>query len=219
MFFGVDSAQWGFHPGGWGKPPLDEYNRPLYGDVFGVLPKANDQNVSWPLQTFSRALTCGVCQLGEPVDKELWGELQPEEGASSMGLHAQRADVGAEEEEESEEESEDEEAAEAAPADGLQTPSGMATPSGLASIVSTVPGGLETPDFLELRKNAGRAGDGAEAGPRALYQVVPERQTAVRGLMGSERGYDVGAAAGVPVLGEERGAKVRARGVRRVGVG
>jgi splicing factor 3B subunit 2 len=30
-------AQWGFHPGGYGKPPTDEYNRPLYGDVFGVL--------------------------------------------------------------------------------------------------------------------------------------------------------------------------------------
>jgi hypothetical protein len=40
------SAQWGFHPGGWGKPPLDEYNRPLYGDVFGVLPKAGDSGVS-----------------------------------------------------------------------------------------------------------------------------------------------------------------------------
>ena len=39
------SAQWGFHPGGWGKPPLDEYNRPLYGDVFGVLPKVNDSAV------------------------------------------------------------------------------------------------------------------------------------------------------------------------------
>lgn len=39
-------AQWGFHPGGWGKPPLDEYNRPLYGDVFGVLPKPVDPHVS-----------------------------------------------------------------------------------------------------------------------------------------------------------------------------
>ena len=39
------SAQWGFHPGGWGKPPLDEYNRPLYGDVFGVLPRVNDTQV------------------------------------------------------------------------------------------------------------------------------------------------------------------------------
>jgi splicing factor 3B subunit 2 len=41
-----EGAQWGFHPGGWGKPPLDEYNRPLYGDVFGVLPKASDSSVS-----------------------------------------------------------------------------------------------------------------------------------------------------------------------------
>jgi splicing factor 3B subunit 2 len=29
-------AQWGFHPGGWGKPPTDENNQPLYGDVFGT---------------------------------------------------------------------------------------------------------------------------------------------------------------------------------------
>lgn len=31
-----EGAQWGFHPGGWGKPPTDEYNRPLYGDVFAA---------------------------------------------------------------------------------------------------------------------------------------------------------------------------------------
>lgn len=30
-------ASFGFHPGGWGKPPVDAYGRPLYGDVFGVL--------------------------------------------------------------------------------------------------------------------------------------------------------------------------------------
>ncbi|KAE9597149.1 putative PSP, proline-rich [Lupinus albus] len=30
-------ASFGYHPGGWGKPPVDEYGRPLYGDVFGVL--------------------------------------------------------------------------------------------------------------------------------------------------------------------------------------
>lgn len=28
-------AQYGYHPGGWGKPPVDEFGRPLYGDVFG----------------------------------------------------------------------------------------------------------------------------------------------------------------------------------------
>jgi hypothetical protein len=119
-----------------------------------------------------------------------------------------------EDESSSEEESEEEEEnAEPTPADGLQTPSGLETPSGLTSVVSTVAGGLETPDFLELRKHTsgldstvGRS----EGGPRSLYQVVPEKQTSVRGLMGSERGYDVGAVAGapIPVLGDERGTKV-----------
>lgn len=32
-----EGAQWGYHPGGWGKPPVDEYGRPLYGDVFGTM--------------------------------------------------------------------------------------------------------------------------------------------------------------------------------------
>ncbi|KAJ3937280.1 MAG: DUF382-domain-containing protein [Lentinula lateritia] len=175
-----EGAQWGFHPGGWGKPPLDEYNRPLYGDVFGVLPKLGDTD------------------MGEPVDKELWGELEPEEEES---------------EEESEDESEEEEEeVSVAPADGVQTPSGLETPSGMASVVSTIAGGLETPDFLELRKNSARApSETPDSGPRSLYQVVPEKQTSVRGLMGSERGYDVSAVsnpgAAIPVLGDARGTK------------
>lgn len=81
----------------------------------------------------------------------------------------------------------------------------------MASVVSTVAGGLETPDFLELRKNSAKAPSESESGPRSLYQVVPERQTSVRGLMGSERAYDVSAVSGggsVPVLGDERGKKV-----------
>ncbi|KAJ7760402.1 DUF382-domain-containing protein [Mycena metata] len=152
---------------------------PLYGDVFGVLPKAGDAD------------------MGEPVNKDLWGELEPEEE---------------EEEDDSSAEGSDSEEETPAPADGLQTPSGLETPSGMASVVSTVAGGLETPDFLELRK--GRAASEAhDAGPRSLYQVVPERQTNVRGLMGSERGYDVSAVASsshanLPVLGEERSSRV-----------
>jgi splicing factor 3B subunit 2 len=96
------------------------------------------------------------------------------------------------------------------PADGMQTPSGLETPSGMTSVVSTVAGGLETPDFLELRKE--RISDASEStGPKSLYHVVPEKQTSVRGLMGSERGYDMTAVSGpaIPVLGDERGTKVR----------
>lgn len=32
-----EGASWGYHPGGWGKPPVDEYGRPLYGDIFGTI--------------------------------------------------------------------------------------------------------------------------------------------------------------------------------------
>lgn len=85
----------------------------------------------------------------------------------------------------------------------------------MASVVSTVAGGLETPDFLELRKNASRVSDVGDSSSRSLYQVVPERQTSVRGLMGSDRAYDItgvsGAAQNLPVLGEERGTKVSVR--------
>jgi len=35
-----EGAVWGYHPGGWGKPPVDENMRPLYGDVFGVFGNA-----------------------------------------------------------------------------------------------------------------------------------------------------------------------------------
>ena len=29
-----EGSSFGYHPGGWGKPPVDETGRPLYGDVF-----------------------------------------------------------------------------------------------------------------------------------------------------------------------------------------
>ena len=34
--FFAQGASFGYHPGGWGKPPVDELGRPLYGDVFGT---------------------------------------------------------------------------------------------------------------------------------------------------------------------------------------
>lgn len=171
-------AQWGFHPGGWGKPPVDEFNRPIYGDVFGVaVEEANAYSA--------------------PVNRELWGELEPED--------------------EDEEESEEEESEEEEEADGARPPQdGLETPSGTQSIVSTVPGGLETPEFLDIRKaredSFSRAGtESVEPSSRQLYQVIEERATNVRGFMGSAHGYDLGGVGGAapPVLGQEdRGVKV-----------
>lgn len=47
-------ASLGYHTGGCGKPPVDNYGRPLYGDVFGLQPEppnyedeAEDKTKHW----------------------------------------------------------------------------------------------------------------------------------------------------------------------------
>ncbi|KAL7213112.1 hypothetical protein ACSBR2_015758 [Camellia fascicularis] len=55
-------ASFGYHPGGWGKPPVDEFGRPLYGDVFGIQQQEQPNYEE------------------EPVDKtKHWGDLEEEE--------------------------------------------------------------------------------------------------------------------------------------------
>lgn len=54
-----DGAQWGYHPGGWGKPPVDNFMRDL--------PVASDD----PVQLM----------LLNPIERNLWGELEPDEEA------------------------------------------------------------------------------------------------------------------------------------------
>ncbi|TEY40963.1 hypothetical protein BOTCAL_0411g00110 [Botryotinia calthae] len=91
---------WGFHPGGYGKPPVDEFNRPLYGgDIFGVLqPQVNNQ-------------------AGEPIERTLWGELQaPEEESEEE-----------EESDEEEEEGDEEDVGGLQTPSGTETPGGMAS--------------------------------------------------------------------------------------------
>lgn len=55
-----EGCAFGYHAGGWGKPPVDETGRPLYGDVFGV------------------ARTPGGDALDEEVDRGMWGEPESE---------------------------------------------------------------------------------------------------------------------------------------------
>uniref|UniRef100_A0A3P8UD22 Splicing factor 3b, subunit 2 n=1 Tax=Cynoglossus semilaevis TaxID=244447 RepID=A0A3P8UD22_CYNSE len=101
-----ENCTFGYHAGGWGKPPVDEMGKPLYGDVFGThasdfQAKADD----------------------EEVDHAPWGELEPSDEESS-------------EEEEEEEESDEEKPDETGfftPADsGLITPGGFSSvPAGM----------------------------------------------------------------------------------------
>lgn len=36
IFYHLQGCSFGYHAGGWGKPPVDENGKPLYGDVFGT---------------------------------------------------------------------------------------------------------------------------------------------------------------------------------------
>jgi splicing factor 3B subunit 2 len=56
-------ARYGFGPGEWGKPPVDEYGRPLYGDVFGTTAAGEADNAA--------------------VDKSLWAVMQADEAAEA----------------------------------------------------------------------------------------------------------------------------------------
>ena len=172
-------GQWGFHPGGYGKPPVDEYNRPLYGgDIFGVLQPQNNQ------------------QMGEPVEKTLWGELRPEEDT--------------EEEESEEEEDEDDDDDEA----GLETPSGLETPGGMTSTVPSEFGGAESigGEFTLRKQRRGTETEESTA-PRSAYQVLPEHSIRAQGFFGGERAYDLKAAQqNLPVLGEENNRRKRKAG-------
>ncbi|CBF80855.1 U2 snRNP complex subunit CUS1 [Aspergillus nidulans FGSC A4] len=163
-------AMWGYHPGGYGKPPVDEHNRPLYGgDIFGVLQ---------PQQTM---------QQGEPVEKDLWGELQEPELSD--------------EDSEDEEEELDEEDVDA----GLQTPSGMESPSGLVSAVPSELAGVENVSGeFDVRKHYQGTQTEESADRRSAYHIIPERQTEVQGFFGGDRAYDLRPATdSLPVLGTE----------------
>jgi len=99
-------AEYGYHPGGWGRPPVDEHNRPLYGDAYG------EEEPLKPTQY---------------IEIPHWGRLPSEEEASS----SEEAPAEEEQEEEPKEKPEDEVAADIDIA-GIETPlSGLETPQNL----------------------------------------------------------------------------------------
>ncbi|KAK3392619.1 hypothetical protein B0T20DRAFT_383597 [Sordaria brevicollis] len=198
-------ASWGFQPGQWGKPPLDEYNRPLYGgDIFGIM-APGQQGAAAPFQQPQFQAATATTFGGEPVERTLWGELQPPAEES--------------EEEESDEEDEDEEEEE----DGDIPPGGTETsisqfdaghPSGYASSMHPGEAPVETSMAGEFDLRKTRRGYETEesSAPRSAYQVIPERQTRVEGFFGSDKTYDLasgrpghghGPGPAVPVLGRD----------------
>ncbi|KJZ78852.1 hypothetical protein HIM_01625 [Hirsutella minnesotensis 3608] len=171
---------WGYQPGGWGKPPVDEHNRPLYGgDVFGLSTQPTAQAETGQPDMY----------VGEPVERTLWGELQPREEESDE-----------EESDEDDDEEEEEEEAGAEDISGLETPSGYAT-------TATHQQGIETSLSGEMDLRKERSGYGTETpSGRAAYTVLKEQKAqGASGLFGVGHQYDLSAAqrAGMPVLGAD----------------
>merc|ERR1712038_1553843 len=97
-----EGCSFGYHAGGWGKPPVDETGKPLYGDVFGTQDAGYSQQI--PV---------------EEVDQSLWGERESE---------SEEEESEEEEEEEETEEAPDPSGMQTPIIDaGLATPSGMSS--------------------------------------------------------------------------------------------
>ncbi|RZC46473.1 hypothetical protein C5167_039423 [Papaver somniferum] len=142
-------ASFGYHPGGWGKPPVDEYGRPLYGDVFGV---QQQEQLNYEVE--------------EPVDRSKhWGDLEDE-------VESDDDDDSGDEDTPEEEIDEDNKS------EGGES-------------MSSTPTGVETPDFIELRKQQRKEPE------RQLYQVLEEKEEKIAPgtLLGTTHTYVVGAGA------------------------
>ncbi|MFH4978743.1 hypothetical protein AB6A40_005452 [Gnathostoma spinigerum] len=104
-----EGCAFGYHAGGWGKPPVDEMGKPLYGDVFGLeapnLPDVDDES---------------------RIERRHWGEIGSDEDSS---------EESDEEEEEGEAQAAETGFITPATTEGFATPSGMT--SGVLTGVET----------------------------------------------------------------------------------
>ncbi|XP_034938973.1 splicing factor 3B subunit 2-like [Chelonus insularis] len=181
-----EGCAFGYHAGGWGKPPVDETGRPLYGDVFGI----------------TRAP--GSDALDEEVDRGMWGE--PESESSGEEDEDDEGEEGAEGDGDGKEVDGD--------ASGLVTPGaeGLITPSGIASI----PAGLETPETIELRKKKIESEMEGGDTPALYTVLQERRTEGLgASMMGSTHVYDMTGAGGQAppsvIAAARRGATSEAR--------
>lgn len=141
-----DQCQYGYHPGGWGKPPIDVYGRPLYGgNPFDPPGTASKDEKDTKL----------VTSHGKTLGKSSWGAL-PEAGYEER----EESEEGSSDEEMEESESEEEEGEEK---------------TGGAESVLPAPPTTSSSVPLDLRKQPGDETP-MENGPKQLYQVLPQAQ-------------------------------------------
>lgn len=171
-------ASYGYHVGGWGKPPVDAFGRPLYGgDPFGT---PNDPNKDldegaedlYGLSA-SGGLAAGsmITSDGKAVAKKMWGALP-----SAFGDAGDEDDE--EEEESSEEESSDEEMEESEEEGEMPAPleDGAVAGGRAPGMDSVLPDGVDSvvpSSAIDLRKPGDETPIVGEA-PKQLYTVLQQ---------------------------------------------
>ncbi|XP_026494329.1 splicing factor 3B subunit 2 [Vanessa tameamea] len=95
-----EGCAFGYHAGGWGKPPVDETGKPLYGDVFGHQSLGQDDAEDLD------------------IDRTMWGELESESEEESEEEESDEGEKGGEAEVS---------AGVATPGEGLVTPLGISS--------------------------------------------------------------------------------------------
>jgi len=178
-----EGASYGYHPGGWGKPPVDEYGRPLYGDVFGA--GASDGIDYHKIET------------DRLKDAGHWGELEEEEEEEEEYEDEEEDEEDISGDEEEVEEGGDVSLASQMESGASSVMSGMETPESLDLRKTPMGTGDSTPDApKQLYQVIGQTAAGA-----------------AKGFMASTHAYDmstVGGAAQSDPMGLAR-AKVDAR--------
>ncbi|KAL3809899.1 hypothetical protein ACHAXA_008551 [Cyclostephanos tholiformis] len=199
-------ASYGYHVGGWGKPPVDAFGRPLYGgDPFGAPEVKYEGGIGGPdgenedlygLSGSSSAMTMMaggmITSDGKAIGKKPWGSL-PNAFGDGKGRDVDDDDEGGEgssssEGEETSDDDEDEEEGEANESEEEEgqmmappppSAGGLATIGRSPGMDSVLPDGVDSvvpSSALDLRK----PGDETPGGPpKQLYTVL--REAAVEG--------------------------------------
>jgi len=161
-------ASFGFHPGGWGKPPVDAYGRPLYGDVFAKEASEGESDFVYAGD-------------GSVVAKGEWGAKPV--GAESDSESEEEED----DEDDDEEEEEGEETADAL-GDGAASVATTVGGDGTSSVDTSADvqlrkeGGEETPQlYTVLETKEKKAGAGEFFGSSVQY-VLPGAKESEEGM-------------------------------------
>ena len=139
-------ASFGNHAGGWGRPPVDQFGRPLYGDVFGQ---------SETSKVEAKFVYAGD---GTVIPKKHWGG-RPEPGDDDYESSS------------SESESEDEDSDDEDDSDTEELLEEGEKKSGTESVASTASGFSSMASNVQVRKQE----DGGDETPQ-LYTVLKEKE-------------------------------------------